>query len=97
MTILPQSPASSTGLDRERRLAAAADLLRAHRDERDRVDRAGRHIIAGAWDSGMSVRRAAELLAVSRTFVSVRLKAAQAAGKLTRPYQDEPALTATKS
>ena len=66
-------------------LAAAAALLVARRDATRRHDTAGHHIITAAWNAGMSERRIADLLELSRSPIRAELAKAAALGNLRRP------------
>jgi len=75
----------------EQRLAIAAALLIEHREATTRHERAGHHVIVAAWNAGMSQRRIAAHLQLSRDPIAEELRLADAAGELRRPLNSRTA------
>jgi predicted ArsR family transcriptional regulator len=63
---------------------AAIGLLGANREARERLETATQHIIASAWNNGLSENQIAQASGWSRKAIKVRLRRADAAGLLHR-------------
>lgn len=82
MSMMTRTP--TPALDDAALREAAIGLLSANREARERLETATQHIIAGAWNNGLSENQIAQVSGWSRKAIKLRLRRADAAGLLDR-------------